>query len=105
MVKLLSLHHSLPLKAGGLEVEKNRQAQTCDGQVTRHLGDVRVIEYGHNFRIDDHFAINDQVGDERSDVCSLVIDRKAALLLDVVTALTQLNNERVFVESLIEAGL
>ena len=63
-----------------------------------------VVERGDDLGVHDHEVVDDEIGDQRADELAFVVDREWALLIEAVTALGELDEERVFVEFLVQAG-
>ena len=55
-----------------LEVQEQGEPQPGDVEVAEHLGRMGVAERGDDFRIGDHQAVHDQVGDQRADVLTVI---------------------------------
>ena len=96
---------SFPAKFGKFEVEKKRQLQLGDRKVTQHLRDVLISECFNHLRINDHFFINQDIRNQRADQMAAIVDRKAPLLLDVMTLGDQFEHERVLINPFVEARL
>src|SRR5271163_3533089 len=97
--------HAFPTQAGFLEVEQDGQIEAGDIKVADHLGDMRLVECGYNLGIDDDLAVHDEIGDELAKEMPAVMDGKLPLLLDRVTTPDEFDDQSVFVELFIKAGL
>ena len=85
-------HDPFPIQLRFLEVEQQRHLQACDIQVAEHLGDVRVCECTHHFRIGDDLVIDDDVGHQLADEMTPVVNGISPLLLCQMAAGVQLND-------------
>ncbi len=88
-----------------LEVEQESGAEAGDVQVAEHLGDMGVGEVGDDFGVHDDGLLDDEVGDQRSDVLPFVEDIVGFLLLATNALLTEFDHEGAFIELFVEAWL
>jgi hypothetical protein len=105
MRKAESSGHSFPGQFGILEVQQKGQPEASDVEIADHLGNVHVMKPRHDFGVDNHELIDNQIGDEGSDVLPVVEHWKFALLLNPVSTLAQFNDKRPFVELLIQTRI
>lgn len=71
--------------------------QSCYRKVTDHLGNVRLVKYGHYFGIYYHEIVNDQIRNQLSDFLSLILNREQPLLLHRMTTITQFDHQGIFI--------
>ena len=96
---------TFPLQFCFFETEQEREFQARDGEIADHLGDVGFVESGDNFGIHDHRVVDDQVGNQRSDLLPIIKHWKRFLLINLVASLAQLDDQRAFIELFIEPRL
>ena len=87
-----------------LEIEQEGGLQAGDVQVTEHLGEVRLVEgYGY-FCVHDHAIVYDEIGDERANMQTVIMNGKLPLGVTTKPLLCEFNDQRTLVELLIEPG-
>ena len=64
-----------------------------------------VVECGDHLRVSNDLAVNNEVRHELADKMPFVVNRILALLVQRVPAFGQFNDQRVFVELLVQARL
>ena len=103
--RLLSpfVNHPFPFEFGIFEVQKHRDAQASNIQVTEHLGDVGFVKSSDHFRIHYNFPVYDQVWDQLTDVMLSVIDWEFLLLRRCVPAFLKLKDKSSFIELFVQA--
>ncbi len=102
-VDLLQIvYHSVPVKLGVFEVQKEGNFQACDVQVAQHLGDVRVVKFGHHLWVGDDFSVDDKVGNQLANELPTVVNGVLALLFNGVASQPEFYYHGVFIELFIE---
>ena len=100
-----SENDSFPAQSGFLEIDQQGDFELGDIQVTEHLGHVRVVERRHDFRVDDHRVVHDEIRNERADEATAIAHRIFALLPYDVTTVLEFKSQGVFVQFFIQTRL
>jgi len=97
--------YTFNLESSMFEVEKEGCFEAGDVKVSKHLGEVGIIEGSDNLGIDDNSIVDDKVGDECANELCVVVDGVLFLLITNQALVGELDNEGTFIEFFIETGL
>ena len=90
------------MEFGTLEIEQKGQLQAGDGQITEHLGEMRLIERAHDLGVCNHKIVHNKIGCQGSNELTLVMYGKLLLLLRLVPTFPQFDYQRILIELLIQ---
>ena len=71
---------SLDAQGGRFEIENQADFEVGDAEVAENLGDVDINDLIHDFGLNDHSGIYDQIRNQFSNIALMVVDWKNLLL-------------------------
>jgi len=93
----ISSDNSSPSEVCMFEVCQDCELEIRDREVSHHLCDMSVVEFFDDLGIDDHVSPNNKIRHNCVDKNALVVDVVAALLVDDVATIAELDNKRILV--------
>ena len=87
------------------EVEEQGCFEAGDVEVAKHLGEMAFVEGGDDLGIDDDEIIDNEVGDQGTDVLAVVTDEEFPLHLTAQPLFGEFNHQGPLVKLFIQTGL